>query len=449
MAPTTLALTLAALLSGALLPAPPAAPPLAIEHSTFTLDNGLAVIVHPDPRLPLVTVSLDYRVGSADEPAGRTGFAHLFEHLMFMGTAAVPRGRFDALMEAEGAWNNAWTSSDRTHYFEVGPSHTLPLLLWLEADRMLGLGPAIDQEKLDLQRDVVRNERRQNIENTPYGRVWLDLPAMLYPPGDPYHHSPIGSHADLQAATVDDVKRFFATWYAPDNASLVVAGDVDPKRVEALVRRYFGAIPRGPARPARPDARAPGPPAARERTVTDRVDQARVIFAWQSPAQYAEGDAALDVLATALAGGKSSRLHEALVYGDAVARDVYAAQWSGRIGSQFVVWATARDGIGAEALHARLEEALTAAIAAVDEDDVRRARARITRAFVEGIESVRDRATTLNGYWSALGRADYADADLARYLAIDGAAAKAAAARILRPGHRAVLRVVPAGEGDR
>lgn len=430
-------------LAAAILAAPPT---LSIEHTTVELRNGLTLIVHVDRRVPLVAVSLDYRVGSSDEPAGRTGFAHLFEHLMFMGTAAVPRGRFDALMEAEGAWNNAWTSTDRTHYYAVGPSHALPLLLWLEADRMLGLGPAIDQEKLDLQRDVVRNERRQNIEDAPYGRAYVDLPAMLHPPGDPYHHSPIGSHADLQAASVADVQRFFARWYTPDNASLVVAGDVDPAQVEALVRRYFGPIPRGADRPERPGPRPPGPPAETLRTVTDKVDQARVVLAWQSPAQYAEGDAALDVLATVLSAGKSSRLHQALVYGEAVAQDVYAAQWSGRLGSQFVVWATGRDGIDADRLQGRLEAALAAALTAVDDDDVLRARAGITKSFVERLETVRDRASALNRYRSALGRADFVAEDFARYRAVDVAAVKAAAARHLVPAHRAVLRIVPAAE---
>lgn len=447
-----LLLTLAA---WALSASPPGLSPK-IDHHRFTLDNGLAVMVHVDRRSPLVAVSLDYRVGSSDEPPGRTGFAHLFEHLMFMGTAAVPRGHFDALMEAEGAWNNAWTSTDRTHYFEVGPSHALPLLLWLEADRMLGLGPAIDQQKLDVQREVVRNERRQNIEDAPYGLVYTALPALLYPPGDPYHHAPIGSHADLQAATVGDVQRFFARWYSPDNASLVVAGDVDPAEVERLVRRLFGPIPRGVGRPPRPDPRPPGRPAVRTRTEADEVDQARVIFAWQSPAHYRPGDAALDVLSTVLSDGKSSRLHQALVHGEAIARDVYAAQWSGRLGSQFVVWATGRDGIDVDRLQARLEAALASSIAAIDEDDVRRAGAGIVKAFVEGIESVQDRASTLNGYYSALGRADFVAEDLARYTAVDVDAVKAAASRFLTDERRGILRIVPrrsatrrGGEGGR
>ncbi|MCB9527828.1 MAG: insulinase family protein [Myxococcales bacterium] len=430
----------AALLAPA--PAPASAPD--IPHKTFTLDNGLVVIIHEDRRVPLVAVNLDYRVGSADEPKGRTGFAHLFEHLMFMGTAEVGRGEFDAIMEAEGAWNNAWTSNDRTNYFEVGPSHALPLLLWLEADRLLGLGRAIDQEKLDLQRDVVRNERRQTSENTPYGAMWLELPGMIYPEGHPYHHPVIGSHEDLQAATVADVQQFFARWYVPRNASLVVAGDVDAAEVERQVRALFGPIPAGaPPREGERKPEPPAPPAVADREIEDRVDQARAVFVWRTPAEYHDGDAALDLLAAALADGKSSRLYQALVYGEEVAQDVFAAQMSGRIGSEFIVWATGRDGIDAAALQARLEAALAKAIAAVDDDDVARARAKTRKAFVEQLQSVHGRASALNGYQSALGRPDYVAEDLARYTALDAAALRAAAAQYLTPAHRATLRVRP------
>lgn len=436
-------------LLAALLAAPPASAEAAapeIPHTTFTLDNGLVVIIHEDHRVPLVAVNLDYRVGSADEPPGRTGFAHLFEHLMFMGTAKVGRGEFDQVMEAEGAWNNAWTSNDRTDYYEVGPSHALPLLLWLEADRMHALGRAIDQEKLDLQRDVVRNERRQTTENTPYGIAWLTLPGMIYPEGHPYHHPVIGSHEDLQAASVEDVQDFFARWYVPRNASLVVAGDVDPAEVERLVRRLFGAIPAGaPPREAEAKPEKPAPPAVARATVTDRVDQPRVIFTWRSPAHYHEGDAALDLLATALADGKSSRLYQSLVYGSDVAQDVVAAQLSGKLGSEFVVWATGRGEQTSAELQAALERALAEAIEAVDADDIARARAKTRKAFVEKLQSVQGRAGALNGYQSALGRPDYVAEDLARY-ALDADAVKAAAKRYLIDEHRAVLIIEPAPE---
>lgn len=440
----------------ALLAAPPAAPPTApaagsleIPHTTFTLENGLVVIIHEDHRVPLVAVNLDYRVGSADEPEGRTGFAHLFEHLMFMGTAQVGRGEFDAVMEAEGAWNNAWTSNDRTNYFEVGPSHALPLLLWLEADRMLGLGRAIDLEKLDLQRDVVRNERRQTSENTPYGLMWLALPGMLYPKGHPYHHPVIGSHEDLQAATVSDVQQFFARWYVPRNASLVVAGDVNPVEVERLVRDLFGRIPAGaPPRESEAKPQPPAPPVVAHLKQDDRVDQARAVFVWRTPAEYHEGDAALDLLGAALADGKSSRLYQSLVHGEGVAQDVFAAQMSGKLGSEFIVWATGRGGLTAEGVQARLEAALAAAIEAIDDDDIERARAKTRKAFVEQLQSVQGRAGALNGYQSALGRPDYVAEDLARYTALDAAAVKAAARKYLVAEHRAVLLVQPQPKSD-
>jgi len=434
---------------GLLLTALLASPPLSIPHQSFTLDNGLRVLLHADPRLPLVVVNLSYRVGSADEPPGRTGFAHLFEHLMFMGTVRAPRGFFDAWMEAEGAWNNAWTSEDRTDYYAVGPAHTLPLLLWLEADRMAALGGQIDAAKLDLQRDVVRNERRQTSENTPYGVAELKLPALIYAPDHPYYHPVIGSHEDLQAATVADVRGFFEDWYGPANATLVIAGAFEATAVEAQVRQMFQWVPRGAA-PARPpiQPRVPAPAAVTEAlTVTDRVDQPRVIFAWQSPAHYAEGDAALDVLSTILAEGKSSRLFQALVYEQQVAQDVYAAQWSRRLGSQFVVWATAREGTDVEAMQVALDKALAAAIEAITEDDVERAVRAFERAFVSRLQSVADRASLLNDYLFDPGDPDYVTRDLARYTALNAETVRRVAREVLRPGARATLRVVPAAEG--
>lgn len=313
-------------------------PTIDIPFRQFSLDNGLIVIFHEDHALPLVTVNMSYRVGSKDEPPGRTGFAHLFEHLMFMGTARVPRGMFDGWMEGEGGWNNAWTSEDRTDYYDVGPAHILPLLLWLEADRLADLGKQIDQTKLDLQRDVVRNERRQSTENEPYGITELRLPELVFAPDHPYHHPVIGSHEDLQAASVADVQGFFAKWYVPNNASLVVAGDFDPAAAEALIRQYFSGLARAPD-PREGVTRAFEPTVAAvttPETVKDRVDQPRVIFAWQTPAHFTPGDAELAVLGSILSAGKASRLYQTLVYDQKVAQDVYAAQENGVLASRFV-----------------------------------------------------------------------------------------------------------------
>ncbi|MBV9946897.1 MAG: insulinase family protein, partial [Myxococcales bacterium] len=248
-----LALVLAAVGSSAAARAEATGDPT-IPFTKSTLPNGMVVILSEDHTVPQVAVNLSYGVGSRMERPGRTGFAHLFEHLMFMGTKRAPTKAFDAWMEEAGGSNNAWTAEDRTDYFDVAPPTALPLLLWLEADRQRELGLLIDQGKLDLQRDVVRNERRQSIENRPYGVEELELPKLVWPEGHPYHHPVIGSHEDLEAASVPDVKQFFETWYDPANASLAIAGDFDPAQARELVQRYFGSAPsRGkPADPGAP-----------------------------------------------------------------------------------------------------------------------------------------------------------------------------------------------------
>src|SRR5438105_4770633 len=247
--------SLGALLSAAafaLQGAPAAA--LELPFAQIKLANGFTLIVHEDHLLPEVATNILYRVGSKDEPPGRTGFAHLFEHLMFMGTKRAPSKAFDEWMEAAGGSNNAWTNTDFTDYHETGPSTLLPLFLWLEADRLQTLGREIDQPKLDLQRDVVRNERRQTIENRPYGKVELRMPELVYPESHPYHHPVIGSHADLEAASVSDVRSFFEEHYVPSKAALVVAGDVRAGEVKDIAERYFGSIPR-----TAPDTKPPAP----------------------------------------------------------------------------------------------------------------------------------------------------------------------------------------------
>ena len=249
-------LALAALLALAAPPLAGQAAPLRVPTLVDTLANGLTLLVHEDHSAPIVTVNVWYHVGSGDEKQGRTGFAHLFEHLMFMGSEHAPYPEFDRRLEAAGANNNGSTTEDRTNYYEEGPANALPLMLWLEADRMGWMLPTMDSAKVDLQRDVVKNERRQSYENQPYGMVWDHLPRMLYPASHPYSWPVIGSMADLSAASLEDVKEFFRQYYAPNNASIVVAGDVDPAEVRALVEQYFGSIPRGPAidRPTPPAA---------------------------------------------------------------------------------------------------------------------------------------------------------------------------------------------------
>jgi predicted Zn-dependent peptidase len=335
---------------------------VAIPYTRTTLPNGMVVILHEDHSVPTVVVNVSYDVGSRFEVTKRTGFAHLFEHLMFMGTRRVPTKAFDAWMEAAGGWNNAWTSQDRTDYYDVGPPTALDLLLWLEADRLRDLGPLMTLEKLDAQRDVVKNERRQTSENTPYGKVELRLPELLYPNAHPYHHPVIGSHEDLTAATVDDVKEFFAKHYDPANASLVVAGDFDPKHAKELADRWFGSIPsrgaaKDPGAPGFSDAKTTLTSVVRE-TLEDDVELPKVVMAWQSPKHFGPGDAELDLLATSLATGKASRLYKALVYEQKLAQTVGAVQESSVLGSRFTVDVIARPGVPLEKLEAAIDKEL-------------------------------------------------------------------------------------------
>ncbi|GAO03255.1 pitrilysin family protein [Anaeromyxobacter sp. PSR-1] len=425
------------------LAAGPAAPPL--ELTTFSLPNGLTVVLAPDHRLPQVAVDTWFQVGSKDEAPARTGFAHLFEHLMFMGTNRVPGNRFDVIMESGGGSNNASTSSDRTNYYSVGPSQLLPTLLWLDADRLQALADAMTQEKLDLQRGVVRNERRQSYENTPYGAAELVIPEVMYPDGHPYHHPVIGSHADLEAATLDDVKGFFRTWYVPANATLVVAGDFRPDEVRPLVEKLFGAVPlRAPPAPAR------AAPARLEREVrrilSDRVELPKLILVWHAPAAYADGSAELELLADVLAEGPSSRLDRRLVQDLRLAESVTAYLDPGRLGSLFRVEVTATPGADLE----RVKREALAVLAELqakgpEARELARVRAQAERRRREEREHLVHRADKLNEYLSYYGEPDGFARDLARVTSATSGGLREAA-RGLGEG-RLDLRVLPARAG--
>lgn len=416
---------------------------LNVPFQKYTLPNGLTVILHEDHTLPLVTVNVAYRVGSRYEEKGRTGFAHLFEHLMFMGTRRAPTKMFDAWMETEGGWNNAWTSEDQTDYFDVSPAHALPLLLWLEADRLSSLGNDMTLDKLNAQRDVVRNERRQTSENQPYGKVELRLPELLFPPDSPYHHPVIGSHEDLQAATVDDVKSFFSRWYVPSNASLVIAGDFDPSQARLLVDRDFAWIAAGsaPQPPAVPPARLDR--VVRE-TIEDNVQLPKVVMAWPSPDRYAPGDAELDLVRVILAEGKSSRLFKALVYDRDLAQEVKVNQNSRDAGSDFEVEAIARPGVTLEQLEAAMDAELhKLASEPVSADELTMAKNQFETAFVKRLESLADRAMVLNLYQATKGDPGYAERDLQRYRDVTTASLQATVKSTVRLDGRVILRIVP------
>jgi predicted Zn-dependent peptidase len=416
---------------------------LKIEFDSYALANGLTVILHRERSSPLVAVDLWYHVGSKDEAPGRTGFAHLFEHLMFMGSRNAPYPSFDAIMESWGGHNNGTTSNDRTNYYEIGPRNLLETFLWLEADRLATLSEVITEEELDRQRKVVQNERRQSYENRPYARGELVVPEAMYPPDHPYHWPTIGSHEDLEAATVADVRAFFDRFYRPSNASLVIAGDFEPAEARALVDRYFGWQPKRepPAHPKPTSAIALGADVARE--VTDRVQLPRLRLVWHAPALFTPGDADLDLAAHVLGGGKSSRLYRKLVFDDRVAQDASAYQASQLLTSLFHVGVTAKPGHAIEDI-ARSADAEIARFAAEGPTDEELERARNTHLadFYKGLDHLQTRADLLNHYQHVLGDPGGVGRDVARYEAATRASVRDAFARVVA-GKRLELRTLP------
>jgi zinc protease len=416
----------------------------------FRLPNGLTVIVHEDPSAPIASVNAWYHVGSGRETPGRTGFAHLFEHLMFEGSKNVPEGAFDRWLEAVGGNNNGSTSNDRTNYWENVPANALEIPLFLESDRMGFLLDAMSPEKVDGQRDVVKNERRQGVENQPYGRVWDLLPSALFPEGHPYSWPVIGSMADLSAASYEDVVDFFRKWYGPANASLVVAGDVEAVEVRRLVERWFADVPA--SEPVEPIV--PRPVVLREEkrlVLEDKVELPRLYLAWVTPPAFAPGDAALDAVAGVLAAGKNSRLYRRLVYELQVAQDVAAFQDGGALASTFMIVVTAKAGHHLGEIR-RLVDEEVARLAAEPpaERELVRFQNRTEAAFFDRLERVGGfggKADQLNAYYVHTGNPDYFEEDFARYRALSPGSVRAAAARWLGPG-RVAVSVVPEGKTD-
>ncbi len=420
----------------------PAASALEIPHEAYTLDNGLQVVLAADDRLPQVVVDLWYAVGSLDDPAGRSGFAHLFEHLLFRGTQRIGEGEFDARMEAAGGWNNAWTSRHETNYYSVGPSHALDLLLWLEADRMTGLD--ITQEKLDLEREVVRNERRQMVEDRPYGEAWLAIQEMAFPPGHPAGRSTIGTHEELMAATLEDVRAFYETWYVPGNAILTVVGDFEPEAARAAIEATFGTLP---ARPL-PEGRAlawPDAPAEAHRRLTDEVSLPAVYLFWMSPAHFAPGDAAHDVLAHVLTGSEDARLSRRLQFEDRSVQGIDAAQYSGPEGSFFILDAVVASDHEPEAVVAAIREELSALAGErpPTEEEVERAQNHLELSLLYEAESFLGRALLLATYQAVLGHPDHLAADVARVRAVTPEEVRAVAERLI-PGRGGRVDILPA-----
>ena len=421
---------------------------LRVPYTTFTLPNGLKVIVHEDHSVPIVTVNTWYHVGSGDEQPGRTGFAHLFEHLMFMGSAHVPTGQFDQLLEAAGADNNGSTTEDRTNYFEDGPANALPLMLYLDADRMGFLVPEITPEKVDLQRGVVQNERRQSYENQPYGLAEENILRRLYPAAHPYSWPVIGSMADLSAATIEDVRGFSRTYYTPSNATMVIGGDVNPAAVRRLMERYFGDLPRGPA------VTRNQPPAVTldadvYATLEDRVQLPRVYNAWHAVRAFSADDAALNVLADVLASGKSSRLYRRMVYEMQIATQVSAYADGLKADGSFRISSTARPGHDLNELERVIdEEVRRLAETGPTPREVQRVLNQTEAQFLDRMERVGSfggKADQLAFYEYFVGTPDYFQQDLDRYRRVTPAEVQRVAREYLQR-HRVVLSVVPQGQ---
>src|SRR3954465_11021875 len=319
------------------------APKIELPYSQFTLPNGLRVILHEDNSVPMATVNMWYHVGSARELPKRTGFAHLFEPRMIMGSGHVKPGEFDEWLEAAGGDNNGSTENDRTNYWINVPASSLELALFLESDRLGYLLDTMTPKTVDAQRDVVKNERRQSVENRPYGTADVVLGELLYPEGHPYHWPVIGYMEDLTAASYDDVVAFFKKYYTPANASLVVAGDLDSANARRLVEKYFSDVKPGPA-PEPLSIPGVALKGVIKKTIADRVQLPRLYLAWLTPRHFEPGDAALDLVADVLAGGKNSRLFKRLVYDMQIAQDVSASQQSQALSSSFQIVATPRPG---------------------------------------------------------------------------------------------------------
>ncbi|HEY8921848.1 MAG TPA: pitrilysin family protein [Candidatus Limnocylindria bacterium] len=411
------------------------------------LPNGLRVILSRDQRAPIVAVNLWYDVGSRHEKPGKTGFAHLFEHMMFQGSANVAKGEHFDLVHGAGGSVNASTWLDRTNYFETMPSHELELALWLEADRLGSLLPAMTQEKLDNQRDVVKNERRLRVDNLPYGSWDEKLLGLLFPEDHPYHHSTIGSMEDLDAASLDDVREFFAAHYAPNNAVLTIAGDFEPGPALNMVEKHFGPIPANPAIPEAPSTSVDPLIGSEVREVVpDRVPLPRIYAAYRMPTFGTDGFNALEVAVDLLGSGRASRLYRALVREQQLAQDVTTFAFPVVGGAAvFTIWATARPGVAHEALEAALwgeVDRLTGD--GPTDDELERVRNLHALEVESSLERISERADRLSMYACLFDEPEQINTEVSRYEAVDAGRVREAMSASLRPDNRVVLTYLPA-----
>lgn len=424
---------------------------LEIKFEKYTLPNGLQVILHEDHSVPVVAVNIWYHVGASREKPGRSGFAHLFEHLMYEGSEHVPDGVYDQVIDGSGGTNNGSTGFDRTNYWVLVPKNYTESAFWLESDRMGFLLPGITQERLDLQRDVVKNERRQSYENQPYGMAFMKIMDALYPDGIPYHWLPIGSQEDLSAASLEDVKDFFRKWYSTKNASLCIGGDFEPAQMKKLVEKYFSDIPAGGEVPKL----EPLPRDMKEikkLVIEDRVQLPRLYMVWHSPAIFQPDDAAMDILSSILSGGKNSRLYKTMVYEKQIAQDVSAFQGSAELSSYFGIIATASPGHNLNELHAEINAELQKLMnEEPSQRELDRAKNGIRANFIYQLQNLGGfggKTDQLNSYNTQLGDPGKFNWDLNRYVQISRSDIKRVAHSYLNDKGHVILSIVPQGKLD-
>jgi predicted Zn-dependent peptidase len=416
-----------------------------IPFERYKLDNGLRVVLSRDTAAPVVAVNLWYNVGSRNERPGRTGFAHLFEHMMFQGSEHVPEMVHFSVVEKAGGSLNGSTWLDRTNYFETLPAHYLELGLWLESDRLGWLLPAMTQAKLDNQRDVVKNERLWRVDNQPYGDWDERLQSMIYPPDHPYHHSVIGSMEDLDAASLEDVEQFFRTFYAPNNAVLSICGDFDPSNARALVDRYFGSIPTGPAVPPIPGRTAIDPVIGSE--VRDTVEQdislPRLYVAYRTPA-YGDTEFYTNLVVSQILGyGKAALLYRTLIREQRLAQDVISYSFPIVVGaSMLVLWATALPGVDIDRLEKAFHDQIDA-LQNVGERDVRRAVNMIEARQLAELQTVGERADQLSMYTTLFDDPGRINTEIDRVREVTVERVRAFARKYLQQNNRAVIHYIP------
>lgn len=424
---------------------------ISVPYEQFKLPNGLNVILHKDSTVPRISVNVWYHVGSGSEKPGRTGFAHLFEHILFEGSENVPEGKFDQWLEAAGASNNGSTTEERTNYYEDLPSNALDLALFLESDRMGFLLKTMTEATVNGQRDVVKNERRQSYENRPYGKASLELPALLYPKNHPYSWPVIGSMEDLTAASRQDVADFFTMYYAPGNASISIAGDIDLAEARKAVEKWFSDVPAG--KRIEPVI-VPAAELTEEKRVVmeDKVQLPRLMMIWLTPAAYRPGDAEISMLSSLLTDGKNSRLYKRLVYDMQIAQSVFSYSDPKKLGSEFYIVANARPGVTLSQIEKVIQEEIDKIKNEAPSDrELQRVTNKLEAAFLRQMESAggfSGKANQLNQYYYYTGNPDYFNEDLARYKAISTGDISTAAKQYLKNDARIIMSIVPEGKKD-